>query len=123
MKGRYGTLPSPSQHQQRDRDLPSESDAVPDPILDIQFHFQIGFHREHVVVSRSDLTMTTVKEMACQALKNQVSPLFAAIIACIRIVIEVRKFNFLMVFHETQALVFFDVYSWKSTLFNNKIST
>nr|CAB3264283.1 serine/threonine-protein kinase D1 [Phallusia mammillata] len=77
MKGRYGSLGSHSQGGSSSPLIPSrtslnsESDTIPDPILDVQFHFQIGFHREQVVVSRSELTLSSVKDLACQVLVSQ----------------------------------------------------
>ena len=43
-----------------------------DPQNFIQFHFQIGFFRESVTVQQTNLTLQTVKELACLVLEKQV---------------------------------------------------
>jgi len=77
MKGRYGSLTSTlggsaSPLLTPDRASLSEDTTSPDPVLDVQFHFQIGFHREPIIARRSDLSLHALKELACQVLEKQV---------------------------------------------------
>uniref|UniRef100_H2ZEW5 protein kinase C n=1 Tax=Ciona savignyi TaxID=51511 RepID=H2ZEW5_CIOSA len=73
------------------RSTPSitEESYTPDPLLDIQFYFQIGFHREQVVVKRSELSLVALKELAVAVLEKQ----FPQAQICLRLAQQIHLFQ------------------------------